>query len=181
MKEQSWLVKTNIKLLGYWLSSIILRCGYFILKDWHPPDSCWCCCKEDQWSHVEEARAAKTLIAVKVNQIKRLLQQVTSCKGRVRLSNRMNFRKPSKGVGGHVQSKKLCCRFCTFIWGFFWMFSKKIAIWFSKNEGGGSKAVWIFFQKFICFGSLTRPLGALTSLNFKLSASNANNVWKYCM
>ena len=146
MKEQSWLVKTNIKLLGYWLSSIILRCGYFILKDWHPPDSCWCCCKEDQWSHVEEARAAKTLIAVKVNQIKRLLQQVTSCKGRVRLSNRMNFRKPSKGVGGHVQSKKLCCRFCTFIWGFFWMFSKKIAIWFSKNEGGGSKAVWIFFK-----------------------------------
>ena len=48
--------------------------------------------------------------------------------------------------------------------------------WRGAGGGGvGVKGRLDFFRKFICFGSLTRPLGALTSLNFKLSASNVTN------
>ena len=49
--------------------------------------------------------------------------------GRVALLNRMNFRKSSEGgAGGHFQSKKLYCRFWTFIQGFKRAFRIKIAI-----------------------------------------------------
>ena len=65
--------------------------------------------------------------------------------GRVTLSKQMNFRKGPRLRGAHFQSKYLCCRFWTLKQGFLSMkLTKKIAIWFSENEGEGSKAVWIF-------------------------------------
>ena len=42
-------------------------------------------------------------------------------KGRVRLTDRMNFRKSSKRGGGHFQSKNLYCKIWTFKQGFFSM------------------------------------------------------------
>ena len=42
--------------------------------------------------------------------------------------------------------------------GFFRMFSKKVAIWFSENEGRGIEGRLEFFLKFIWFGSATLPL-----------------------
>ena len=43
---------------------------------------------------------------------------IETAKGRVTLPNRIIFWKTSKGEGGHFQSKKLHCRFWTFIQGF---------------------------------------------------------------
>ena len=72
--------------------------------------------------------------------------------------NRWIFEK-LPGGRGHFQSKNFCCRFWAFILGFFQTFSKNILQQnFQKNEGGGSKAVWNFFRKFIHFGRLTCPL-----------------------
>ena len=55
---------------------------------------------------------------------------------------------PKGGGGGHFQSKNLYWRFWAFIQGCGQRgFRKKIAIWFSENEGrGGSKAVWNFTE-----------------------------------
>ena len=50
-------------------------------------------------------------------------------KGRMVVPNRMNFRKSSKwGVGGHFQSKNLCCRFWELWTGFFlaWNWYKRV-------------------------------------------------------
>ena len=56
------------------------------------------------------------------------------------------------------QSKNLCCRFWTFITGFFRMFSEKLQYNFLKMRGGGVKGRLELFQKIIRFGTLTRQI-----------------------
>ena len=75
------------------------------------------------------------------------------------LTKWMNFWKSFKGRGGVIFNPKICCRVWTFKQGYFGCFPKKIASWFSENEGGrGVKRHWELFRKFIRFGSLAPSL-----------------------
>ena len=68
----------------------------------------------------------------------------------------MNFRKSSKGGGGHFQSKNLCCKIWTFKQGYltmkliqrglFRLCLKNLQQNFPKMRGEGSKAVWNFSE-----------------------------------
>ena len=72
---------------------------------------------------------------------------------------------PKRGWGGgHFQSNKLYCRFWTFLQVFKQHFFIKNATWFFEIEGGGVKGCLELFQRFIRFGSVTRPWARLRKI-----------------
>ena len=73
-------------------------------------------------------------------------------KGRVRLPKQMNFRKTSKEGGrGHFQSKNLCCRFFTFMYGFFRTFFEKNCNTIFQKWGGRGQRLFGIFPKIHLF------------------------------
>ena len=69
-------------------------------------------------------------------------------KGRLTLPKRMNFRKSSKGGGGHFQSKNLCCKIWTLKQGYLTI--KLIQNLQKKNDFYfGGLPLWIYVTLFV--------------------------------
>ena len=82
--------------------------------------------------------------------------------------------KVPKGGGASFSIQKFILQILDFLLRAFSDAFQKNAIWFSENEGGGSKADRNFFRKFIWFGSVTRPLDQRDQYETCLNGHNAS-------